>query len=799
MAKPTKFDVIQINQSNPKLPSRVFLQVFKNELKDGTKYSIEIPITQFYEAVREGIYQAKLTLENKSYIESIDIKNDKLNFKLSKNVSVGLVINTIRDEIQGEVNVWESKNLNQPAPASSNTVFPFTLKDVDELQVGDEITYERKNGTIAKIKITEVVDAGNEFKTMLKYKINPNDAYLNVVKDVDRDALLTLITDGQIRNFVKAPSINPVPTSTPSANSTIEDYIKNYFITIADVLKRLGWSEGLKKSMEDDFIGSGFYLLKTLVGRSVAETSRNIERNILGFNTGKNTYLQAKMIAEEVEKMYMESLNVKNNTSPTPSLASTPTVYQEPIYGIVIKGTYSGELVRIIKPYSGDAIEKYYEYECSLQGKTSILPRNNFMVVGDVIKVTFTNIGTMLEFKILVLQNDTTIKVKQSAGNDENWSIGGFDWDEDRIEILEYYNLHEKFDALSRSQNIQPAPSPAQPKVPKRTLSDDEKAIEKIKQDISNLIFLKSTFSPIDFEDTIKIGQKIDEKQKEINKLNLVVVDKKLKGNKIFDDLFEQSFTPIQNSYNVYVESETENSDFFAPNGDKSRLKNSINSIIRTPMFKEWFGDWQLNYSYRDIEDSGIDCSKIIGKNYEPLIVWHGTGAEFSYFRFDKFPAAYFAVNKSYSEWFARMQSGGKQGYTMPFFLNLKNPLDLTRFNTKEIESKDFFDYMYLMTGMKPEELEVNPIFLDPQLQKLQTWVFLRNNPKMLKKLSESHVYDGIHFYETNPSVPEGDDAYVTEAYITFKPESCKIADPDRGDLILASMKSFLLEKGGKI
>jgi hypothetical protein len=845
MAKPKKFDIIQINQTNPKSPSRVFLEVFKNELKDGTKYSIGIPTSQFDEAVRQGIYQAKLTLASKSYLYSVEIKDDKLNFKLTKGVSIGLVINTIRDEIQGEVNVWEAKNLNQPAQT-------------------------------------------------------------------------------------------PVTTSTPSANSTIEDYIKNYGITIADVLKRLGWSDGLKKSMEDDFVNSGFFYLDRLVGDdSVVDIAYNIKNYIAGFNTGKNTYLQAKMIAEEIEKMYFESLNIKsirsanvtpnidkiygvsvygsttgekieildsltdssletnivyqirqldgtettairdrfivagdtiqvmyksgdmkifkvieigdipllkvkndngiyygwdksyfdeiedivileydnlkdkvnkvlpqNNSTSTipsaPNVASSPTNAQEPIYGIMIRGTYSSELVTIIKPYSGDAIEKYYEYECSLQGKTSILPRNNFMVVGDVIKVTFDT-GEILEFKILVLQNDTTIKVMQSAGNAENWNIGGFDWDEGKIEILEYYNLHEKFDSIGISQAIQPAPLPAQPKAPKKTLSDDEKEIEKIKKDVANLIFLKSTFSPVEFEDTITIGQKIDEKQKQINDLNLVIVDKKLKGNKIFDDLFEQSFTPIKNRYDVYVSNDVENTDFFAPNGDKSILKNSINEIIRTPLFKDWFGDWQMAYNYRDIPNSGVECSKVVDKNYEPLIVWHGTGAQFSYFRFDNFPAAYFAVKKQYSDFFARIQSGGGEGYVMPFFLNLRNPLDLTKFHTNEVSPKDFFDYLYVMTGMTPVELEVNPIFLDPNTPAMWVWRYLRNNAKMLKKLADSHVYDGIHFYENNPNLDESDPAYITEAYITFNPNSCKIADPDRGDLILASMKSFLLEKGGKI
>jgi hypothetical protein len=69
----------------------------------------------------------------------------------------------------------------------------------------------------------------------------------------------------------------------------------------------------------------------------------------------------------------------------------------------------------------------------------------------------------------------------------------------------------------------------------------------------------------------------------------------------------------------------------------------------------------------------------------------------------------------------------------------------------------------------------------------------------MLKKLADNQVYDGIHFYETNPGVDKGLPAYKTEVYITFKAEQCKIADNDRGLILMSSLKSFLLEKGGKI
>jgi hypothetical protein len=120
-------------------------------------------------------------------------------------------------------------------------------------------------------------------------------------------------------------------------------------------------------------------------------------------------------------------------------------------------------------------------------------------------------------------------------------------------------------------------------------------------------------------------------------------------------------------------------------------------------------------------------------------------------------------------------------------------------FSTKEVSSKDFFDYLYLKTGMDTEQLGVNPIFLEPDFPEQKIWIFIRNNAKMLKIIADSNVYDGIHFYETNPNVPEGQAAHETEAYITFFENQAKIAAPNRGLILLASLKSFLLKEGGKI
>jgi hypothetical protein len=341
------------------------------------------------------------------------------------------------------------------------------------------------------------------------------------------------------------------------------------------------------------------------------------------------------------------------------------------------------------------------------------------------------------------------------------------------------------------------APKPnAAPKTD--ALLDIESNVDKLKTELDQLVFLRSLNSELDFEKNIELGQKIAKAKEQINQLNFSKLEAKLTTDDIFDQLFEQSFTPLQHVYTNLKVQQGEEGDFFTPNGQPSELSEQLNELIRTEQFKEWFGDWQLTYMYKQAGDTDTDCSVVLTENFEPKLFYHGTGQEFSYFKFDKFPAAYFAANQAYSQWFANLH-GGDKGYTIPFFLNVRNPLDLTQFGTEEIRPKDFFDYMYLQTGLDAEQLEVNPLFLNPSAPARETWVYLRNNPKMLKKLADNQVYDGINFYETNPGVDKGLPAYQTEVYITFKPEQCKIADNNRGLILMASIKSFFLENGGKI
>ena len=421
--------------------------------------------------------------------------------------------------------------------------------------------------------------------------------------------------------------------------------------------------------------------------------------------------------------------------------------------------------------------------------------RREFFVEGDIVKFTYRKDKT-------VYINARINKIDFIGG-----SISWLNVDDNRaglfyinaliqdyiIEIVEFFNLRELFD---KPILVPKDDSGETPLTPSTSVLDE---IEQAKKDLGQLLFMRNLLSPIDFEQKIEVTQLIDEKQKLINELNFKGIEEKMAKDQFFDDLFEQSFTPIQHEYEDIYNLTSQEIDFFTPNGARTQLSFEINEIIRTPQFKEWFGDWELAYIYKDADALELDCSKVLTPNFEPRVVWHGTGKEFSYFIFDKFPAAYFAVNREYSQFFADLQGGG-DGYVIPFFLNIRNPLDLTHFETNNVSAKDFFDYMYLMTGLTMEQLDVNPIFLSGSTPLLQTWMYIRNNPKMLKKIADTKIYDGIHFYETNPNIKDvSSAAHKTEAYITFSSHQCKIADPNRGMLLFASLKSFLLEKGGKI
>jgi hypothetical protein len=67
--------------------------------------------------------------------------------------------------------------------------------------------------------------------------------------------------------------------------------------------------------------------------------------------------------------------------------------------------------------------------------------------------------------------------------------------------------------------------------------------------------------------------------------------------------------------------------ELLAPNGNPSNLTAEQYKLVRTPEFKKWFGDW---------ENDTENASKVIDKNGEPLVVYHGTKKYDRFYKFRK-------------------------------------------------------------------------------------------------------------------------------------------------------------------
>jgi hypothetical protein len=113
-----------------------------------------------------------------------------------------------------------------------------------------------------------------------------------------------------------------------------------------------------------------------------------------------------------------------------------------------------------------------------------------------------------------------------------------------------------------------------------------------------------------------------------------------------------------------------------APNGKPSNLNHTQWHLVRTPEFKNWFGDW---------ENDVVNASKVVDENGEPLVVYHGTKSEFNIFDLSKAgisdsgllgKAFYFTPSKRQADSFSKSEQYGYKGNskTLECFLNLREP-----------------------------------------------------------------------------------------------------------------------------
>jgi hypothetical protein len=353
----------------------------------------------------------------------------------------------------------------------------------------------------------------------------------------------------------------------------------------------------------------------------------------------------------------------------------------------------------------------------------------------------------------------------------------------------------EKFPAQSTTSvtpSVKPKEEPISSNETKMPITSNIKSLEEEYEDV---MFLIEVTPKVDIVAVTELKQRAYDLKKQIDLLQLKRTDELMQSNNIFQKLFESSSVEPIYRYDL-----TPDPNGFAPDGTPTTLPKTIYELCQTNDFLDWFGNFKNAYNYRN-SPYEVPCSIVRTEHYEPKVVFHGTGAEFSYFDFNKFPAMYFAENFSYAEWFAEqkgMQMGGHIGYVYPFLLNIKNYLDLTDFGINEISFEEFSDAIFLQTGLDSDELEINPALISSN-KPVWAWVYLRNSPEFLKKLRDMKLFDGIIYYEQNPPINPTAPNYMTKGFIIFEPQNAKIVATNRKELLLPSMRSFYLKKGGKV
>lgn len=115
-----------------------------------------------------------------------------------------------------------------------------------------------------------------------------------------------------------------------------------------------------------------------------------------------------------------------------------------------------------------------------------------------------------------------------------------------------------------------------------------------------------------------------------------------------------------------------------APNGKPTNLTEQQWLQVRTPEFKQWFGDW---------ENSPETASKVVDENGEPQVVYHGTSSQFTRFKLGGGllgRGVYLTDRYEEAQNYAGSRSQNSEGTVMPLFANIPEMFDSNSKTTRE-------------------------------------------------------------------------------------------------------------------
>jgi hypothetical protein len=210
-----------------------------------------------------------------------------------------------------------------------------------------------------------------------------------------------------------------------------------------------------------------------------------------------------------------------------------------------------------------------------------------------------------------------------------------------------------------------------------------------------------------------------------------------------------------------------------APNGKPSNLTPEQYRLVRTPAFKEWFGDW---------ENSPKTASKVVDENGEPLVVRHFSQKNKKFFTFeDKSKKNDWSVSKegfyftsiSAKELNDAYNRTGK-GVLYEVFLNIKNILDLGIYDSYDfITNKPIFwnkhHFEMIDKYVKSDE---DGVYSDySEFDKKTDYTAIETISKEHKNKLIKLGYNGIWGKKSN-------DNYETiDEIVAFYPNQIKLAD----------------------
>jgi hypothetical protein len=251
-------------------------------------------------------------------------------------------------------------------------------------------------------------------------------------------------------------------------------------------------------------------------------------------------------------------------------------------------------------------------------------------------------------------------------------------------------------------------------------------------------------------------------------------------------------------SADLFFEPEKFMNDYFSKATQKFGYDNSeiskeeFKKIVESEEFINWFGDFR-----KPVQEA--ICSKVLKLGLaddksairEPLIVYHGTWnkTHFSRFKFKKFPVIYFATNKSYAEWFAKLGTG----IIYQCFLDIKYLCDFRPLGASSVTWSELSLFLNKQYGFFLPQKETKNA-------KLPVWAWIRNdapNFDLINTIKEQG-FTGMAHIEDNPQdiLPNGE-KNITTAYMIFSPEQAKLVRyVSTGN---AFTDIFFMKKGGKV